>query len=229
MISLIRTVVLSSALPVIHDSETHIVTNTVMTQSKGRSCHHEIIPILFWSHLTPLLYSKTVVYRGIHYFFYFAKKNIDCGYSLEPTRRGGSNEYLKSMFWEEIWRITDFLSENFTFSFVKFSKYFNRRVFVMDLKPENTHTHARTQLPLKVYLFRLRELGTNKLHNKIIYAPPFLPHISNGGTHRHPSAKLFVYLFIHRFVCFFRVSFWCGTSVLILVWLQSPVTKYHFS
>ena len=24
--------------------------------------------------------------------------NIDCGYSLEPPRRGGSNEYPKSMF-----------------------------------------------------------------------------------------------------------------------------------
>ena len=25
-------------------------------------------------------------------------QNIDCGYSLEPPRRGGSNEYPKSMF-----------------------------------------------------------------------------------------------------------------------------------
>ena len=25
--------------------------------------------------------------------------NIDCGYSLEPPRRGGSNEYPQSMFW----------------------------------------------------------------------------------------------------------------------------------
>ena len=25
-------------------------------------------------------------------------QNIDCGYSLEPPRRGGSNEYLQSMF-----------------------------------------------------------------------------------------------------------------------------------
>ena len=24
--------------------------------------------------------------------------NIDCGYSLEPPRRGGSNEYQQSMF-----------------------------------------------------------------------------------------------------------------------------------
>ena len=25
-------------------------------------------------------------------------KNIDCGYTLEPPRRGGSNEYPQSMF-----------------------------------------------------------------------------------------------------------------------------------
>ena len=26
-------------------------------------------------------------------------QNIDCGYMLEPPRRGGSNEYPQSMFW----------------------------------------------------------------------------------------------------------------------------------
>ena len=31
-------------------------------------------------------------------FFIFLFKNIDCGYSLEPPRRGGSNEYPQSMF-----------------------------------------------------------------------------------------------------------------------------------
>ena len=31
-------------------------------------------------------------------FFIFLLKNIDCGYSLETPRRGGSNEYLQSMF-----------------------------------------------------------------------------------------------------------------------------------
>ena len=28
-------------------------------------------------------------------------QNIDCGYSLEPPRRGGSNEYTQSMFWSK--------------------------------------------------------------------------------------------------------------------------------
>ena len=29
--------------------------------------------------------------------FYTSAQNIDCGYSLEPPRRGGSNEYPQSM------------------------------------------------------------------------------------------------------------------------------------
>ena len=33
-------------------------------------------------------------------FLIFAQ-NIDCGYMLEPPRRGGSNEYPQSMFWSK--------------------------------------------------------------------------------------------------------------------------------
>ena len=57
--------------------------------------------------------------KKLWYFSYFFSKhrlwvlvrtasssqNIDCGYSLEPPRQGGSNEYPQSMFWEEIWKI----------------------------------------------------------------------------------------------------------------------------
>ena len=31
-------------------------------------------------------------------FFHISVQNIDCGYSVEPPRRGGSNEYPQSMF-----------------------------------------------------------------------------------------------------------------------------------
>ena len=30
--------------------------------------------------------------------FHISDQNIDCGYSLEPPRRGGSNRYPQSMF-----------------------------------------------------------------------------------------------------------------------------------
>ena len=32
------------------------------------------------------------------YNFHISAQNIDCGYSLEPPRQGGSNEYPQSMF-----------------------------------------------------------------------------------------------------------------------------------
>ena len=34
--------------------------------------------------------------------FHISAPNIDCGYSLEPPRRGGSNEYPQSMFLSRI-------------------------------------------------------------------------------------------------------------------------------
>ena len=37
--------------------------------------------------------------------FYISAENIDCRYSLEPPLRGGSNEYLQSMFSAEIRQI----------------------------------------------------------------------------------------------------------------------------
>ena len=37
--------------------------------------------------------------------FHISAQNIDCRYSLEPPRRGGSNEYPQSMFWAEIRKI----------------------------------------------------------------------------------------------------------------------------
>ena len=37
--------------------------------------------------------------------FHISAENIDSGYSLEPPRRGGSNEYPQSVFWAEIRKI----------------------------------------------------------------------------------------------------------------------------
>ena len=47
-----------------------------------------------------LLYSNTGVCRGKPIFLIFAQ-NIDCGYTSEPPRPGGSNEYPQSMFWSK--------------------------------------------------------------------------------------------------------------------------------
>ena len=37
--------------------------------------------------------------------FHISAQNLYCGYSLEPPRQGGSNEYLQSMFLAEIRKI----------------------------------------------------------------------------------------------------------------------------
>ena len=37
--------------------------------------------------------------------FHISAQNIDCGYSLEPPRRGGSNKYPQSMFLAEIRKV----------------------------------------------------------------------------------------------------------------------------
>ena len=48
--------------------------------------------------LEPHFYIAKLGYAGVYLFFLFLLQNIDCGYSLEPPRRGGSNVYRQSMF-----------------------------------------------------------------------------------------------------------------------------------
>ena len=59
-------------------------------------CHYENTPIQIYRkfHL-----KKTENFRIKNSdIFYISAQNIDCGYSLEPPHRGGSNEYPQSMF-----------------------------------------------------------------------------------------------------------------------------------
>ena len=52
--------------------------------------------------LEPDFYITKLWYAGVYHFFLFLLQNIDCGYSLEPPPRGGSNVYPQSMFWEKL-------------------------------------------------------------------------------------------------------------------------------
>ena len=47
--------------------------------------------------LKPHFYIVKLGFTGVYIIFLILLKNIDCGYSLEPPHRGGSNEYLQSM------------------------------------------------------------------------------------------------------------------------------------
>ena len=52
-------------------------------------------PIQIYRNFTP----KTEIFQIKNSdIFHISAQNIDCGYSLEPPRRGGSNEYPQSMF-----------------------------------------------------------------------------------------------------------------------------------
>ena len=48
--------------------------------------------------LKPHFYIVKLGYAGVDLLFLFLLQNIDCGYSLEPPRRGCSNVYPQSMF-----------------------------------------------------------------------------------------------------------------------------------
>ena len=58
--------------------------------------HHENTPIQIYR---KFYFQKTENFQiKILIFFHISAQNIDCWYSLEPPRRGGSNEYPQSMF-----------------------------------------------------------------------------------------------------------------------------------
>ena len=60
--------------------------------SRRKTCPCSIYP------LEPYFYIVKLGYAGVYLFFLFLLQNIDCGYSLEPHRRVGSNVYPQSMF-----------------------------------------------------------------------------------------------------------------------------------
>ena len=78
-------------------------------------------------------------FTGVYIIFLMSAENINCGYSLEPPRRGGSNEYPQSMFSAEIWKLSEFFFylKIFSFLVVTFLIYLNRSVFLMDKLKSN--------------------------------------------------------------------------------------------
>ena len=98
---------------------------------KRSSYHYENTPIQIYRkfHLQKL----TIFRLKKSDIFHISAQNIDCGYSLEPPRWGGSNEYQQSMFWAEIRKIM-YTPVNPSFTIKKWglrgSKLY-RHVFVM--------------------------------------------------------------------------------------------------
>ena len=78
-----------------------IIFNSVLFITK--TCLYKYDPI------EPHFYIVKLGFTGVYIIFQISAQNIDCGYSLEPPRRGGFNEYPQSMFWAEMWKISEFL------------------------------------------------------------------------------------------------------------------------
>ena len=107
--------------------------------------------------LKPQFYIVKLGFAGVYINFLVSAQKHRLWYSLEPPLRGGSNEYSQSMFWAEVWKISEFLSENFRFLVVKFSVYLNRHVFVMNLHQEGTHFFPLRVAPLEAINSFLQE------------------------------------------------------------------------
>ena len=96
----------------------------VLSYPITKTCLYNVDP------LKPHFYIVKVRFTGVYIIFLISAQNIDYGYSLEPPRRGGSNEYPQSVFLSRkkknirifIWKFSFFLV-------VKFSVYLSRLVF----------------------------------------------------------------------------------------------------
>ena len=64
--------------------------------------------------LKPHFYIVKLGFTGVYIIFFISAQKHRLWYSLEPPRGGGSNEYPQSMFWAEIWKISEFFIWKFS-------------------------------------------------------------------------------------------------------------------
>ena len=70
------------------------VTSDILLEQR-----YEITPMQY-TVIFKVVKNENFQWKFFDIFLIFAQ-NIDCGYSLEPPRQGGSNEYPQSMFWSK--------------------------------------------------------------------------------------------------------------------------------
>ena len=111
--------------------------------------------------LKPHFYIVKLGFTGTYIIFLISAQTIDWGYSLEPPRWGGSNEYPQyvlrwggsneypqSMFLAEMWK-------NIFIWFIFWSVYLNSYVFVMQKLPRSVnHFFAQMHKPLIWYFMQ---------------------------------------------------------------------------
>ena len=95
----------------IHDETKQWLADQAVMQPITKTCLYNFDP------LNPHFYIVKLGFTGVYIIFLISAQNIDCGYTLEPLRWGGSNEYPQSMFWAEIRKISEFFIWKFSFFF----------------------------------------------------------------------------------------------------------------
>ena len=73
-----------------------IMFKCVKTHDSWVRDHYKNTPIQIYSNFH--LQKQKIFRQKSDTFFHISAQNIDCGYSLEPPRWGGSNEYPQSVF-----------------------------------------------------------------------------------------------------------------------------------
>ena len=84
-----------------HTVPDEVLVPSIQGSGKLFGNHYENLPMQYTEHFSAAKNLKVLRIFFFLYFLIFAQKNKDCGYSLEPPRRGGSNEYPQSMFWSK--------------------------------------------------------------------------------------------------------------------------------
>ena len=99
----------------------------ILTMFITKTCLYNFDP------LKPHFYILKLRFTGVYIIFLISAQNIDCGYSLEPPRRGEAvlTSTHNLCFEQKYEKYQNFLSDKFQFLVVKFSVYLNIRVFLM--------------------------------------------------------------------------------------------------
>ena len=118
-------------------------------------CHHETCPYNV-EPLKPHFYVLNLGFTGVYMiFFLFLLKNIDCGYSLEPPRRGDSNEKHNLCFEVTYEKYQKFYLKIFIFwRYISISVFLNRLVFVMCKHQRIGHKWNQAQAEIRINVSR---------------------------------------------------------------------------
>ena len=154
--------------------------------------------ILIWH-----LYIVKLRFAGVYLFFLFLLQNIDCGYSLEPSRRGGSNrKRVPTIYVLEQNKKNIQILPNKIFNFYNLKNLclLHRHVFVMCFIPPLSFLSSRTHSFIHSF-----SVTSHKIYHFIIFVFYFLK-----------SHKMLLMFFFFCFVFFFLFIFCLFVCLLFI-------------